>query len=885
MATPALSLLLAMASAGRRWNGGGFVLDERPRWQRIRSAILAGSGSGVVLPAFALQAETTSIATAFTAAGSSANAQRQYTFDYWIRKMKAQGVWAKLSHFYMVGDTAAQTLINLRNPGTNNLTVGGAPVFTAPAVAFAGKFDVANAGYKGTGTTMWLDTGITLATLQAAGTFSFGLYAGSGAAQVDMGAYDTTAGALIFTGGQSNPPIGRAVSAGATYGVSGDTNGIGLTAMVRTSSTTCTMYMNGQVLGTPNTTDNVVAPTTPTRTMRFLTANNPGAFSTKPFHGGFFAMQALTAADMDMLYRAMTSILESIQFGDVLVNEAGYAPQAVSAQAVVYGWTLQSVELAAELARQGKTVALVGGWRDISLGAMGGVTANGLNRSDLNVLAAIGGRPRLKLRRSALMSGLADGQINSDPRCMNLLCRQDLDSARNGSSNITVYSTGGIVSASKSGTQITSITTLDGRVFTGTEFHDGTYEGDLIAAALPTSGWTTGRESSAGQSGAELANAGYRGVLPANRPQKVSTGLVDIDPFNTPGVQGSGTIPLVNATYVAETIGQGDALSQAFNFRITLTTDRKVGIPQSAVAPTGYAAATYELFGRLSAAGSGAAYTLADAMLGVAVINGKYDFNNVNGVSTDYQGHAADYVYAVNYAAREVSWQAHLNYVKGLFYYLGQEADARVSGQAVRTSLLTYYLPRDCYLDPHPNDLPYWPGQLYVREMRRLVGDLIWNGVDVTATDGTVPRSIKTVGTSSYSIDSHAIQRFAENTTGTWKVNCEGNFGQSSGGADNISPMPYEICLPQRAHCTNLSASFCFSATHVALGCLRMELTSAQVAQSVAVAMALAIEQGIAMQDVDYTQLRDRLLNPTTNSTRTYALLPGETALVLPQTN
>jgi hypothetical protein len=52
----------------------------------------------------------------------------------------------------------------------------------------------------------------------------------------------------------------------------------------------------------------------------------------------------------------------------------------------------------------------------------------------------------------------------------------------------------------------------------------------------------------------------------------------------------------------------------------------------------------------------------------------------------------------------------------------------------------------------------------------------------------------------------------------------------------------------------------CLAATHIAYGSIRMEPVFMILGQSAATAAAQAIEEGRAVQDVDYGRLRNRLL-------------------------
>jgi hypothetical protein len=126
-------------------------------------------------------------------------------------------------------------------------------------------------------------------------------------------------------------------------------------------------------------------------------------------------------------------------------------------------------------------------------------------------------------------------------------------------------------------------------------------------------------------------------------------------------------------------------------------------------------------------------------------------------------------------------------------------------------------------------------------------------------------------------MDSHSTQVIAHETSaGVWQTRHEGGMFVSSGGANGVSPLPFEIFVPKVAECTNVSCSFGGSLTHVAYGASRMEFTAMQTAQSMGLAAALAIDGDNIIQNVSYSTLRTALLAS--------ASLSGEVAPVLPQT-
>ena len=110
------------------------------------------------------------------------------------------------------------------------------------------------------------------------------------------------------------------------------------------------------------------------------------------------------------------------------------------------------------------------------------------------------------------------------------------------------------------------------------------------------------------------------------------------------------------------------------------------------------------------------------------------------------------------------------------------------------------------------------------------------------------------VGMGSYSIDSHNVRRY---------VTADGCV-QNEGDIEVRPKRPYGIdygaMLPRREDCLNLLVPVALSATHTAFGSMRMEPVFMILGESAATAAALAAKGGLAVQDVPYAMLRERLL-------------------------
>jgi FAD dependent oxidoreductase len=374
---------------------------------------------------------------------------------------------------------------------------------------------------------------------------------------------------------------------------------------------------------------------------------------------------------------------------------------------------------------------------------------------------------------------------------------------------------------------IQSITTLSGKVFPGKMFMDATYEGDLMAAAGVS--YHVGREANATYG--ENWNGVQVGVL--HHKHHFAAVDVPISPYVIPGDPTSGVLPRISIENPGLK-GEADHRVQAYCFRMCLTNHEKNRIPFPK--PEGYDAGQYELLLRVLDAGWREAFGKFDPLP-----NHKTDTNNHGPFSTDNIGFNYDYPNASYERRREIIAE-HETYQKGWLYFLAN--DPRVP-EDVRSEMQTWGLPRDEFLDNRN-----WSHQLYIREARRMIGDFVMTENELTKKVPT-PES---VGMGSYTIDSHNVQRYI---TPEGFVQNEGDIGVSTNG-------PYEIAygslVPKQEECTNLFVPVCVSSTHIAFGSIRMEPVFMILAQSAATAAAMAIDAGVPVQEVNYEELKSRLL-------------------------
>ncbi len=379
----------------------------------------------------------------------------------------------------------------------------------------------------------------------------------------------------------------------------------------------------------------------------------------------------------------------------------------------------------------------------------------------------------------------------------------------------------------KNGSRITSITMLSGRSYTGKMFIDATYEGDLMASAGVD--YHVGRESK--DAFGETWNGVQTGVL--HHRHHFGVLPVKISPYVVPGDPNSGLLPRVSALPPGE-YGAADKRVQAYCFRMCLTDvpENRIPFPK----PEGYDPKQYELLVRVFEAGWRETFDKFDA-----IPNRKTDTNNHGPFSTDNIGYSYEYPDG-GYERRREILREHETYQKGWLYFIAN--DARVPRE-VQEKMRRWGLPKDEFTDTGG-----WPHQIYVREARRMIGEYVMTENELLKKRPT-PDS---VGMGSYSIDSHNVQRY---------ITPEG-YVQNEGDIYAALKTPYEIAYgslaPKRGQADNLLVPVCVSSTHIAFGSIRMEPVFMILGQSAATAAALALDGNRAIQDVPYSELRERLL-------------------------
>ncbi|HRX78535.1 MAG TPA: FAD-dependent oxidoreductase, partial [Pirellulaceae bacterium] len=471
--------------------------------------------------------------------------------------------------------------------------------------------------------------------------------------------------------------------------------------------------------------------------------------------------------------------------------------RVVEADVCIYGGTCAGVVAAVQADRMGQRVVLLEFGKHL-----GGLSSGGLSHTDGGDAVVCGGIAREFYNQI--------GQSSFRPSDAEAAFEKLLEPT-----NVVVRKLAHLDKVTKDGARIVSVMMEDGLEVRAKQFIDATYEGDLLARSGVS--WHAGREANS------VYDETYNGI---REPGKGGHNWpTRVDPYRIAGDPSSGLLPRVNDDPGKP--GDGDTRIQAFCFRMWLTKNNPLPIPKPAV----YDEQEYELLARLFESG-------ADPK-----IQWSLDTNNHHLFSgayfIDFVGGNYDWPDA-NWTQRERIFQDHANYQIGVMWFL--QNSPRIP-EEYRAEFRQWGLPQDSY-----RDTSGWTHQLYIREGRRMVSDYVMTQHNCQGRE--VPKD--SVGLASYNMDSHHCQM----TVVDGAVRNEGNVEIP------VEPYPiaYRALTPKRAECVNLLVPVALSSSHIAFGSIRMEPVFMLLGQSAATAASQAIESDVAVQDVDYATLRERLL-------------------------
>ncbi len=515
---------------------------------------------------------------------------------------------------------------------------------------------------------------------------------------------------------------------------------------------------------------------------------------------------------------------------------------------VIYGGTAAAVTAAVQAKQMGKTVIIVSPDKHL-----GGLSSGGLGFTDTGNKAVIGGLARefyhrvyqhyqkaeawQQERRDQFGNkGQGTVALDGENRTMwifephvaeqvfdELIAEYKIPVVRNEWLNRK----NGV---KKNGANIVSFKTLSGKTYAGRMFIDATYEGDLMAAAGVS--YHVGREAKA-QYDEQWAGV-QTGVL--HHKHHFDAVKSRISPYVIPGDSTSGVLPRITTAPPGE-YGAADKKVQAYCFRLCMTDHEANRVPFPK--PAGYDAKQYELLLRIFNAGWRETFQKFDR-----IPNHKTDTNNHGPFSSDNIGMNYDYPEA-SYERRRAIIKEHEQYQKGMLWFMAN--DPRMPAD-VRTAVSQWGLAKDEF-----KDNGNWPHQIYVREARRMIGAYVMTENELLKKRPTPDP----VGMGSYGMDSHNIQRYIIGTGKDAYVQNEGDIGVSTNGPYQIA---YGSLVPKKGQADNLLVPVAMSSSHIAYGSIRMEPVFMILGQSAATAAVMALDGKLAVQDVPYAKLRERLL-------------------------
>lgn len=539
----------------------------------------------------------------------------------------------------------------------------------------------------------------------------------------------------------------------------------------------------------------------------------------------------------------------------LVLTQFALGAETLETDVCLYGGTSGGVSAAVQARRMGKQVVLVEPGRHL-----GGMTSGGLSAVDIGDPRSVGGVAREYFTRLVARYGTElkwDQPFQSDggpatggAYSIEPHVAEDVFDEMVQEAGVVVLREAVLESVRKEETRIVELRTADGWAVRAKMFIDATYEGDLMAAAgvsytLTREGNAKYRETYNGihysdkyKPRRDHKNPGPNGRVPGG--QGVWDRDFPLDPYVVKGDPTSGLLPLVNEGEPGRP-GEPAPGIQAYCYRLCLTTDKQNMLPITA--PPGYDPKQYELVARFIEAcvEHGDQMDLRWFSKHDPLPNRKWDFNTAT-FGGNLPGENWDWPEASHQERVELAKKIE-NYHRGLLYFLA--TDPRVP-EKVRAEMQRFGLPKDEFTDNGG-----WPHQLYVREGRRMVSDL------VLTEHHTFGRQVAShsVGLGSYGTDAHEIRRIVKDGV----VTREGKLATGRGGFG-----PYQIgygaIVPKADECENLFVMFALSASHSAFASIRMEPVFMVTSQSAATAACLAIDSGVSVQRVDYEELRERLL-------------------------
>ncbi len=350
---------------------------------------------------------------------------------------------------------------------------------------------------------------------------------------------------------------------------------------------------------------------------------------------------------------------------------------------------------------------------------------------------------------------------------------------------------------------------------------DGTYEGDLAAAAKVP--YRLGREST------RVYGERFAGVLFFDQGK--------ILPGST---------------------GEGDDRVQCSNYRVIMTNrpELRLPVPQ----PGSYRRGEFTHLLPYFTSGK-IREVYSEDHSGILrlqrIANGKSDMNDIKQapIRLALAGENQDWPEG-DWATRDRIAQRHLDYAMGLIYFLQNDAEVP---PAIRAKALEWGLAKDEFTDHQ-----HLPTALYVREGRRIEGLYTFTEHDTQPAPGSVRTPLRkdSIAIGDYSLNSHGHRPPAP----LYPTLVEGDFAFST----TPFQIPYGVIVPKGV--SNLWVPVAVSASHVGYSALRLEPTWTALGHAAGLAAHLSLKRRFSVPALQ------RMLHAHRQSTTYVSDVPPDSA-------
>lgn len=522
----------------------------------------------------------------------------------------------------------------------------------------------------------------------------------------------------------------------------------------------------------------------------------------------------------------------------VSTSSSAAGPGEVHYDVVIYGGTAAGVTASVQAARQGRSVVLIEPGRQVGgLTSAGGAAVPPENAQVLGGLAREfhqrihryyqGDAKWLREKRADGAGAAADAKGAKDTAmwtCEPHVAARILEDMLR-EAGVPVILGGRLKEEDgvrKDGARIKEITLEDGSVWAGRVFVDATCEGDLMAGAGVT--LRNGREAN-GEYGETLNGIQAKMAEGLQIPGKVDARV-------TAGRAGSGLLDGISKEPPGED-GAADPRLAPPGHVLCVTTDpaNRLLWPK----PASYDPKDFELAVRLAEV-----CDAAELFQWTLLPNRKFALRRSFLLDACFLGMDKEHLER-DATAREDVRQRLVQRETGLMWTLAN--DERVP-EEVRKRFQEAGLCRDEHVAGR-----FWPLQADTLGTRRMISDVVMTEKH-SRSEEIVPDS---VGMSSATIIQHPASAHA---------NKDGMLRIEGGLMLKIAPhaISFRAIRPKAEECTNLLVPVCLSATHVAYGGIRHDPVFMVLGQSAGAAAALAVEEDVDIQALDYDRLRSELL-------------------------